>query len=80
MTNVSGGELTWPRLLLLLAVLCFVLAAIGVVLPPIDLYALGLAFGFGSFAAPNVPLGGSDRIGQERTQPGQVEPGPEPER
>jgi hypothetical protein len=80
MTDVYGGQLTWPRLLLLLAVLCFVLAAIGVVLPPIDLYALGLALGFGSFAAPNVPLGGSDRIGQERPEPSKVQPGPQPER
>lgn len=36
-------------ILLLAAVICFVLAAVSVPIPRVNLIALGLAFGFGSF-------------------------------
>ena len=43
---------TVSKLLVLVAVICFVLAAFGVQLAPVDLIALGLAFGFASFLVP----------------------------
>lgn len=49
MTTIAGKRLTPQRIVLLLAILCFVLAALGVGLAGLDLVALGLALGFGSF-------------------------------
>jgi len=41
--------LTLSRIFLLVAVVCFVLAAVGVDLTGVDLVAIGPALGFGSF-------------------------------
>ena len=43
------GRLTLSRVFLLAAVVCFVLAAIGIEVRGVDLVAIGLAVGFGSF-------------------------------
>ena len=50
-TRFGGRDLTPSRILLIVAVICFVLAALGINLRlgRIDLVAVGLAFGFGSF-------------------------------
>ncbi len=49
--------LTFRSLLLLIAVVLFVLAAIGIALGTISLLALGLACFAGSFLAPETALG-----------------------
>jgi len=43
------GRWTLSRIFLVVAVIAFVLAAIGVSVSRLDLVALGLAFGFASF-------------------------------
>ena len=45
------GGMTLSRILVLAAVVCFVLAAIGVDVQ-FDLVSIGLALGFGSFLVP----------------------------
>ncbi len=52
---------TLRTLLLLIAVICFVLAAIGVGLGGISLVALGLAFFAAAFVVPDTALGGGRR-------------------
>ncbi len=42
-------------LLMVLAVICFALAALGLSIPRLNLVALGLAFGFGAFLAGGRP-------------------------
>ena len=50
MTLRRGGWTIGPqRLLLILAIICFALAAIGINIRPLDLVAVGLALGFASF-------------------------------
>jgi hypothetical protein len=44
-------------ILLLIAVICFVLAALGVGVSGVNLTNLGLAFGFGSFLVTSSPIG-----------------------
>ena len=46
---LNRGRLTLSRIFLLVAVVCLVLAAVGVNLTGVDLVAIGLALGFGSF-------------------------------
>jgi hypothetical protein len=46
------GKTSLSRILLLLAVIAFVVAAIGVDVRGLDLVAIGLALGFGSFLVP----------------------------
>ncbi len=50
MTLRRGGWTIGPqRLLLILAVICFALVAIGIDVGPLNLTAVGLALGFASF-------------------------------
>jgi len=47
----TRGKPTLGRIFLIVAVICFVVAAIGVDVSGLDLIAIGLALGFGSFLA-----------------------------